>query len=69
MQTLLEQLDPYWNQVGGVTRLAELLGVPITTVHSWKRRRTLPAWRIMQVEEALRTLGQFNDLNDGRQVG
>jgi uncharacterized protein YjcR len=69
MQTLIEQLDPYWNQKGGVTKLAKILGESLSTVHSWKRRRSIPHWRVAQVEDALRTHEEFKDLNASRQVG
>jgi DNA-binding transcriptional regulator YiaG len=38
---------------GSVTGLARALGIPVTTVHEWKRRRRIPSWRIDAVRAAL----------------
>ena len=39
---------------GGVTRLAEAIDAPITTVHSWLTRGRIPAWRQAAIMAAAR---------------
>lgn len=39
--------------LGGSASAARKLGVPITTVDSWKRKDSIPAWRLPAVDEAL----------------
>ncbi|MDH4746652.1 helix-turn-helix domain-containing protein [Sphingomonas sp. CBMAI 2297] len=38
-------------QLGGVTAIANETGIPLTTVHSWKRARFVPAWRVPALVE------------------
>ncbi len=40
------------NAFGGVNKLADALGAPYTTVHSWERKRHAPHWRWPQIREA-----------------
>jgi hypothetical protein len=63
MEELLSALDLIWNKDEGLAKLAKLTGIPKTTIHSWKRRRSIPDWRIEPLEEKLRTLDEFKDLN------
>lgn len=35
--------------LGGATKVAADLGVPMTTVHSWSRAGSVPSWRIPQL--------------------
>jgi hypothetical protein len=39
--------------LGGSAQAARKLGVPITTVDSWKRKDSIPAWRQPAVDAAL----------------
>ena len=39
--------------LGGPAKAARALGVPLTTVDSWKRKGVIPAWRVSAVEAAL----------------
>jgi DNA-binding transcriptional regulator YdaS (Cro superfamily) len=39
--------------LGGSRKAADLLGVPLTTVDTWKRKNKIPAWRLPAVEAAL----------------
>jgi hypothetical protein len=32
--------------LGGATAIAAKTGIPLTTVHSWKRASFVPAWRV-----------------------
>jgi hypothetical protein len=32
--------------LGGATAISNETGIPLTTVHSWKRARFVPSWRI-----------------------
>ena len=40
-------------RLGGATKAARKLGLSITTVHSWGRRGSIPAWRVEAVQRAL----------------
>jgi hypothetical protein len=42
---------------GGVTKAAAAIGVPITTLHSWKTRGKVPSWRHDAVMKAARNRG------------
>ncbi|WP_158212142.1 carph-isopro domain-containing protein [Sphingomonas dokdonensis] len=35
-----------FEQLGGVSAIAAETGIPLTTVHSWKRAGFVPHWRI-----------------------
>lgn len=41
MRTVGEILE----ELGGVTKVARALGLPISTVHTWSRKNAVPAWR------------------------
>lgn len=41
-----------FEKFGGPTKLAERLGVPVTTAHHWKRTKKIPAWRMASLERA-----------------
>jgi hypothetical protein len=66
MEEIMISLAAVWRTKGGLTRLAHLLGEPISTVHSWKRRGRVPRWRRGQIEDALRTFDEFGELGNGR---
>jgi hypothetical protein len=36
-------IDTIIDRFGGVTKLARALSLPVTTVHSWKRRGCIPS--------------------------
>jgi DNA-binding transcriptional regulator YdaS (Cro superfamily) len=44
--------------LGGSASAARKLGVPITTVDTWKRKDSIPAWRLPAVDAALATTQQ-----------
>lgn len=52
--------------LGGIRPAAKALGIPHTTVASWKKKGKIPSWRWPQIEEALRTQEDFQDQNAGR---
>lgn len=33
-------------ELGGTARVAREISVPLTTVHSWQRRNSIPEWRM-----------------------
>ena len=39
---------------GGVGALAEALGAPYSTVHTWRRLGVIPRWRMTDIEKAAR---------------
>ena len=41
MQTVAQIFD----KLGGHAAVAEKTGIPLTTVHSWKRANFIPEWR------------------------
>lgn len=64
MEKVRNAVAAIFKESGGVTRLARLIGAPVTTVHKWKMTGRIPQWRYPQIEQALRTEGEFKDLND-----
>lgn len=47
--------------LGGPTALARELPAPVQTVHSWKKKRLIPAWRRPQVLDVARRRQVFID--------
>jgi hypothetical protein len=43
--------ENFIQELGGAAKVARALGVPLTTVDSWKRRNKIPAWRIARLAE------------------
>lgn len=41
--------DQILDTLGGTTAVAKLIGAPVSTVHSW-RKKGIPAWRIDQLK-------------------
>jgi fermentation-respiration switch protein FrsA (DUF1100 family) len=39
---------------GGVGPLADAIGAPYSTVHTWKRLDAVPRWRMTDIEKAAR---------------
>lgn len=48
----MKPIDLIFYRFKGATALAAALGLPITTVHSWKRRGVIPAGRMADVLDA-----------------
>jgi hypothetical protein len=65
MENAKNAVATIFRQSGGVTRLARMIGAPVTTVHKWKMTGKIPDWRWPQIEQALRTSDEFKDLNNG----
>lgn len=48
-------------------KLAVTMGLPISTVYSWKYTNSVPAWRVIAVVEACRKLGvDISDCVEGK---
>ncbi|WP_370655234.1 carph-isopro domain-containing protein [Sphingomonas aurea] len=47
--------------LGGVTAVANECGLPLTTVHSWKRAGYVPAWRVPELVRVAERLGSALD--------
>lgn len=43
--------------LGGVTAVANETGIPLTTVHSWKRTGSVPRWRVPTLVSLAARLG------------
>lgn len=43
--------------LGGSTNVATLIGVPMTTVHSWVRKNSIPQWRRPQLAKLVKRNG------------
>lgn len=54
METVPDILDA----LGGVTAVSNETGIPLTTVHSWKRAGFVPKWRIPTLVTLAQRLGQ-----------
>lgn len=65
MEKVKEAVDALFRESGGVTRLARMIGAPVTTVHKWKMNGKVPEWRWPQIEQALRTSDEFRELGNG----
>lgn len=59
MEKTKADLAAIFRSKGGVTRVARLIGAPVTTVHHWKRTGKVPEWRWPQIEQALSTEDEF----------
>lgn len=44
--------------LGGVTAIATETGIPLTTVHSWKRASFVPRWRVQALVLMAEKLGK-----------
>ena len=42
---------------GGLTKAAEKIGAPITTIDSWRSKGNIPHWRLRQIREAAEKAG------------
>ena len=45
-------------ELGGATAISNETGIPLTTVHSWKRARFVPRWRVPALVELAQRLGK-----------
>jgi hypothetical protein len=54
MKTVPDILDA----LGGVTAVSNETGIPLTTVHSWKRSGFVPKWRIPTLVSLAKRLGK-----------
>ncbi|WP_166675228.1 hypothetical protein [Novosphingobium sp. PhB55] len=52
MNTVAEILE----SLGGVSAVSKETGIPITTVHTWKRTGFIPSWRIPALVKMARRL-------------
>lgn len=43
------------DELGGTTKTARALGVPVTTVDSWRARGAVPSWRVDALRRAVDT--------------
>ncbi|GEM_PF-1456412 len=42
-------VDQIFNALGGFREVSKQTGIPLTTVHSWKRAGRVPGWRQPQL--------------------
>jgi len=54
MQTVPDIIEA----LGGVTAISNETGIPLTTVHSWKRARFVPRWRVPTLVALASKLGK-----------
>lgn len=54
----METVSRIIDELGGVTAIAAETGIPLTTVHSWKRAGFVPRWRIPTLVELAAKLGR-----------
>jgi hypothetical protein len=54
MATVPEIID----DLGGATAISNETGIPLTTVHSWKRAKFVPRWRISPLLDLAQRLGK-----------
>ena len=54
MSTVADILE----SLGGVTAVSKETGIPITTVHTWKRTGFVPHWRIPALVKMAKRLGK-----------
>ena len=45
-------------ELGGATAISNETGIPLTTVHSWKRARFVPSWRVPALVSLAERLGK-----------
>ncbi|MBM3927102.1 MAG: helix-turn-helix domain-containing protein [Sphingomonadales bacterium] len=42
----MDTVSTIFEKLGGVTAIANATGIPLTTVHGWKRSGFVPKWRV-----------------------
>ena len=57
-QDLEQTVADILEELGGVTAIANETGIPLTTVHSWKRTGFVPSWRIPALVALAQRLGK-----------
>lgn len=45
-------------ELGGVKAVADATGIPLTTVHTWKRTGFVPSWRVPTLVSMAQRLGK-----------
>jgi hypothetical protein len=45
-------------ELGGATAISNETGIPLTTVHSWKRARFVPSWRVPALVSLAERMGK-----------
>ncbi len=53
----MDTLPAIIEKLGGVTAIANATGIPLTTVHGWKRSGFVPRWRVPTLVELAARLG------------
>lgn len=54
----MDTLSDILKDLGGVTAIAQETGIPLTTVHSWKRTGFVPRWRVGALVSLAERLGK-----------
>jgi len=54
----MDTVPDIFAELGGVTAIANETGIPLTTVHSWKRARFVPRWRVQALVVMAEKLGK-----------
>lgn len=54
----MDTVPDIFAELGGVTAIANETGIPLTTVHSWKRARFVPRWRVQALVLMAKKLGK-----------
>ena len=51
-------VEQFLESLGGPTKVSQKLGVPFTTVWSWRERNSIPQWRMAKVAELAHSEGK-----------
>lgn len=54
----METVPDILEELGGVTAVSNETGIPLTTVHSWKRSGFVPQWRVPTLVSLAERLGK-----------
>ena len=54
----MDTVSDILRELGGVTAISNETGIPLTTVHSWKRTGFVPRWRVPQLVSLAERLGK-----------
>lgn len=54
----MDTVSDILRDLGGVTAVSNEIGIPITTVHSWKRTGFVPRWRVPALVSLAERLGK-----------
>ncbi len=58
----MDTVSDIFDALGGVTAIANGTGIPLTTVHSWKRKGFVPHWRVDALASLADRLGKPFDI-------